>query len=47
VCGDKINGLSGIGAYRQGDIGINDLMKQHLELHYKIGESITLTEIKL
>jgi len=47
ICGDELKGLSVLGAYRSGDVGIKDLQRQHLELHYKIGKSITLTEIIL
>lgn len=47
VCGDELKGLSSMGAYRSGDKGIDDIQKEHLELHYKIGKSITLTEIEI
>jgi len=47
VCGDELKGLSCNGAYRSGDRHIGDVQREHLELHYKIGKSITLTEIKL
>lgn len=47
ICGDIIKGLGLSGAYRTGDRGISDLQKEHLELHYKIGKTTTLTEIEV
>ena len=47
ICGENIKGLGTAGAYSSDWKSIEELRKEHLELHYKIGESITLTEISL